>query len=44
MLGFSCWWDFDEESGTWSQNEFFNKKHPLDMLVDGDVIPGLRLT
>jgi hypothetical protein len=44
MLGFSCWWDFDEESSTWSQNEFFNKKHPLDMLVDGDVIPGLRLT
>jgi hypothetical protein len=44
MLGFSCWWDFDEESGNWSQNEFFGKKHPKDMLIDGDVIPGLRLT
>lgn len=44
MLGFSCWWDFDEQTRTWSQNEFFNKKHPLDMLVDGDVIPGLQLT
>jgi hypothetical protein len=44
MLGFSCWWDFDEATGTWSQNEFFNQKHPLDMLVDGDVIPGLQLT
>jgi hypothetical protein len=44
MLGFSCWWDFDEESGEWNQNEFFNKKHPLDMLVDGDIIPGLELT
>lgn len=44
MLGFSCWWDFDEQTGEWSQNEFFNKKHPLDMLADGDVIPGLQLT
>lgn len=44
MLGFSCWWDFDEATGDWTRNEFFNKKHPLDMLVDGDVIPGLQLT
>jgi hypothetical protein len=44
MLGFSCWWDFDEETGSWAQNEFFGKKHPKDMLVDGDVIPGLELT
>lgn len=44
MLGFSCWWDFDEATGNWSQNEFFGKKHPKDMLVDGDVIPGLQLT
>lgn len=43
MLGFSCWWDFDEATGNWSQNEFFGKKHPLDMLADGDVIPGLKL-
>lgn len=44
MLGFSCWWDFNEETGTWSQNEFFGKKHPKDMLIAGDVIPGLQLT
>jgi hypothetical protein len=43
MLGFSCWWDFNEETGKWSQNEFFGKKHPKDMLIDGDVIPGLKL-
>ena len=43
MLGFSCWWDFDEASGAWTQNEFFGKKHPKDMLIDGDVIPGLQL-
>lgn len=44
MLGFSCWWDFDEETGDWKQNEFFGKKHPKDMLIAGDVIPGLQLT
>lgn len=43
MLGFSCWWDYNEETKVWSQNEFFGKKHPLDMLVAGDVIPGLQL-
>ncbi len=43
MLGFSCWWDFDEKTGNWTQNEFFGKKHPKDMLVDGDVIPNLVL-
>ena len=43
MLGFSCWWDFDEATGNWAQNEFFGKKHPKDMLIAGDVIPGLKL-
>ncbi len=43
MLGFSCWWDFDERTDTWRQNEFFGRKHPQDMLVDGDVIPNLQL-
>ena len=43
MLGFSCWWDFNEETGNWTQNEFFGKKHPKDMLIDGDVIPNLQL-
>lgn len=43
MLGFSCWWDFDETTGDWKQNEFFGKKHPKDMLIDGDVIPNIRL-
>jgi len=44
MLGFSCWWDFNETAQTWSSNKFTGRKHPLDMLVDGDVIPGLELT
>jgi hypothetical protein len=43
MLGFSCWWDFDETTGIWKTNEFSGKKHPMDMLVDGQVIPGIKL-
>lgn len=42
MLGFSCWWDFDEENGSWKSNEFAGKKHPLDMLYDGDIIEGIK--
>jgi hypothetical protein len=43
MLGIAPWWDFDEETHTWTKNEFHGRKHPLDMLVDGDVIPGFKL-
>lgn len=42
MLGFSCWWDFNEQNGSWSTNEFAGKKHPMDMLYDGDIIPGIK--
>jgi len=38
VLGFSPWFDFDESSDEWKPNEFFGKKHPLQMLMDGDVI------
>lgn len=42
MLGFSCWWDFDEKNGSWTSNEFAGKKHPMDMLFDGDIIEGIN--
>ena len=38
VLGFSSWFDFDEAKDEWIPNEFFGKKHPLQMLIDGDVI------
>jgi hypothetical protein len=38
ILGFSPWFDYDPDSDTWAPNEFFGKKHPLQMLVDGDVL------
>lgn len=39
VLGFSPWFDYHQETDSWTPNEFFNKKHPHDMLIDGDVIP-----
>jgi hypothetical protein len=43
MLGIAPWWDFNETTQVWTQNEFFGVKHPWDMLVDGDIISGARL-
>jgi hypothetical protein len=43
MLGIASWWDFDPMLHTWTPNEFHGKKHPVDMLIDGDIIPGFEL-
>lgn len=37
VLGFSPWFNYNQEDDSWSTNEFFGKKHPIDMLVDGDL-------
>lgn len=34
----SPWFDYIEEEKAWVPNGFFMKKHPLDMLMDGDII------
>lgn len=38
IIGISPWFDYDETEDAWSPNEFFGKKHPLKMLMDGDVL------
>lgn len=38
VLGVSPWFNYDAESDEWVPNEFFGRKHPLQMLVDGDVL------
>lgn len=38
VYAISPWFDYIEEEDAWVPNEFFNKKHPVDMLLDGDVI------
>ena len=37
------WFDWIEEERCWVQNEFYGKKHPVDMVIDGDVITGIKL-
>jgi len=41
VLAYSPWWDYNLEEDTWTTNEFFGKKHPMQMVMDGDVLSGL---
>ena len=34
----SPWFDYNSEKDIWYPNEFCEKKHPIDMLLDGDII------
>ena len=43
ILAVNPWFDFIEEEQCWIQNEFYGEKHPVDMVVDGDVIDGISL-
>lgn len=43
VLAVSPWFDWNEEDQCWEQNEFYGEKHPVDMVIDGDVIDGLNL-
>ncbi len=38
----SPWFDYDAKDDSWNSNEYFGKKHPIDMFVDGDIISGLK--
>lgn len=42
VFGFSPWWDYLPDEQAWVQNEFYGKKHPFDMMIDGDVFEGLE--
>lgn len=41
VIGFSPWLNYNEKERYWESNEFYGKKHPFDMLIDGDVFAGL---
>lgn len=43
VLAVNPWFDWIEDEKCWVQNEFYGEKHPLDMVVDGDVIEDLVL-
>lgn len=38
VIGCSPWFDYDYYNESWAPNDFFGKKHPFDMLIDGDII------
>lgn len=42
VLGFSPWFNYNQEDDSWETNDFFGKKHPIDMLVDGDLCPLIK--
>lgn len=42
VLAVSPWFDFNKEEQCWEQNEFYGEKHPVDMVIDGDVLKGLE--
>lgn len=37
VLGFSPWFDYLENEDAYVSNEFYGKKHPIDMLLEGNV-------
>jgi hypothetical protein len=37
VLGFSPWFDYDQNEDCYFSNEFYGEMHPLDMLVSGKV-------
>lgn len=43
VLAINPWFDWNNEEKYWFQNEFYGEKHPIDMIIDGDVIKGLEL-
>lgn len=42
VLGFSPWLDYDPVEDAWKPNEFYGKVHPLDILRNGLLHPGLK--
>jgi len=39
----SPWFDYNKEDNAWESNEFYGKKHPMDMFIDGDIVEGLKV-
>ena len=39
IIGCSPWLDYIPEENAWVKNEFFGKKHPFNILLDGDILP-----
>lgn len=42
VLGYSPWFDYDEENRCWVQNDYWGK-HPFQMLLDGEIFKDISL-
>lgn len=42
ILGFNPWFNWIPEEQAWESNEFYGKVHPLDMMVQGLVLPHVK--
>jgi hypothetical protein len=42
ILGFNPWFNWHETEQAWISNEFYGKIHPLDMAVEGLIIPQMK--
>lgn len=42
VLGFSPWWDYLPEEQAWTQNEYYGKIHPIDMLKQELIFKGIK--
>ena len=42
VLGFNPWFNWLPNERAWESNDFYGKVHPLDMLYDGLILPGVK--
>jgi len=42
VLGFNPWFNWLPNEQAWESNEFFGKVHPLDMIIDGHILPSIK--
>jgi len=42
ILGFNPWFNWLPNEQAWESNDFFGKVHPLDMMIDGHILPSLK--
>jgi len=42
VINVSPWWDWNEQEQCWQTNEFYGEMHPLEMILDGHILEGLK--
>jgi hypothetical protein len=42
ILGFNPWFNWLPEEQAWESNDFYGKMHPLDMMIEGLILPNVK--